>query len=164
MRSFRSCLIVPTRSRPCRDDRRRMSGLAEVFTLRGEITEGAELTKWVLGVCAKYSLPDGVAFALQLCLDEAVANIIEHGKAHGRGATEISVSIAREDKGIVMKVVDDSDEFDPTQFEPPHSCRSLEEPAVGGLGIHLMRKFATALRYQRIDRRNHLHFVFALPQ
>jgi len=128
------------------------------------MTEGAELTKWVLGVCTKYSLPDNVAFALQLCMDEAVANIIEHGKAHGRGATEISVSIAREDTGIVMKVVDDSDEFDPTQFGPLHSSRSLEEPAVGGLGIHLMRKFATALRYQRIDRRNHLHFVFALPR
>jgi len=141
-----------------------MSGLAEVFKLRSEMTEGAELTKWVLGVCTKYSLPDNVAFAIQLCMDEAVANIIEHGKAHGRGATEISVSIAREDTGIVMKVVDDSDEFDPTQFEPLHSSRSLEEPAVGGLGIHLMRKFATALRYQRIDRRNHLHFVFALPR
>jgi serine/threonine-protein kinase RsbW len=141
-----------------------MSGLAEVFTLRSEMAEGAELTKWVLGVCSKYSLPDEVAFALQLCLDEAVANIIEHGKTHGRGATEISVSIAREDKGIVMKVVDDSDEFDPTQFEPLPSSRSLAEPAVGGLGIHLMRKFATALRYQRTDRRNHLHFLFALPR
>src|SRR5215469_8339847 len=117
MTSFRSCLIVPMRSRPCRNDRKNMSGLAEVFKLRSEMTEGAELTKWVLGVCTKYSLPDEVAFALQLCLDEAVANIIEHGKTHGRGATEISVSIAREDKQIVMKVVDDSDEFDPTQFE-----------------------------------------------
>src|SRR5262249_2267547 len=87
-----------------RNDRKRMSELAEVFTLRSEMTEGAELTKWVLGVCTKYSLPDDVAFALQLCLDEAVAHIIEHGKAHGRGATEISVRIAREDKGIVMKV------------------------------------------------------------
>jgi anti-sigma regulatory factor (Ser/Thr protein kinase) len=139
-----------------------MGGLIETYTLRSEVAEGERLTKWILSVCTKYSLPDKVAFALQLCLDEVVANIIEHSKRRGRGATEISVNIARGDKGIVMSVVDDGDEFDPTQFESPESRPSLDERPVGGVGIRLMRKFATGLRYERIGQRNHLHFTFAI--
>jgi len=140
-----------------------MGGSIETYTLRSELAEDQELTKWVLGLCAKYSLPDKVAFALQLCLDEAVANIIEHGKGRG-GAIEVSVNIAREDKRIAMTVVDDGDEFDPTQFESKQSRPSLDDPEVGGLGIRLMRKFATGLKYERLDQRNHLHFIFALGE
>jgi serine/threonine-protein kinase RsbW len=136
--------------------------MKDTYTLRSEVAEGEGLTKWILGVCTKYSLPRKVAFALQLCLDEAVANIIVHGKGRGRGATEISVNIAREDERIVMTVVDDGDEFDPTQFESWQSWPSPDEPPVGGRGIRLMRKFATGLKYERLDQRNHLHFSFAV--
>jgi serine/threonine-protein kinase RsbW len=141
-----------------------MGGLVETYTLRSEVAAGEGLTEWVLGVCAKYSLPDKVAFALQLCLDEAVANVIEHGKSQGHGAKEISVNISREDKRILMTVADDGDEFDPTQFESRHLQPSRDEPVVGGVGIRLMRKFATSLKYQRLDQRNHLHFMFALAE
>jgi anti-sigma regulatory factor (Ser/Thr protein kinase) len=143
---------------------RHVDGLTETYTLRRDLAEGERLTTWILGLCAKYSLPDKVAFALQLCLDETVANIIEHSKERGREATEISVNIAREEKRIVMTVVDDGDEFDPTQFETQQARPSRDEPVVGGVGIRLMRKFATGLKYERLDQRNHLHFMFTLAE
>jgi anti-sigma regulatory factor (Ser/Thr protein kinase) len=137
-----------------------MVGFVEVFKLRPQVAETADLTDWILGVCAKHSLPDKIAFALQLCLDETVANIIEHSTGDGRGAAEIFVSISQEDAQVMMTVTDDGVEFNPTTFASWVARSSLDDASVGGLGIHLMRQFATNLKYERKEKRNCLHFVF----
>jgi len=137
-----------------------MVGFVEAYKLRAQMAEAASLTKWILGVCAKHSLPDKIAFALQLCLDETVANIIEHSTGKGRGAAEISVSVSQEGAKVIMTVTDDGDEFDATKFASWRARPSLDEAPVGGLGIHLIRKFATSLNYERKEKRNCLHFVF----
>ena len=138
-----------------------MAGTIETFTMRGEAAEGAKLTNWIVGVCTKHSLPRKIAFALQLCLEEAVANIIEHNRKDGPGATEIAVTITDDEAKVVMMIVDDGRKFDPTKFAYREAWPSLDQPPVGGLGIRLMRKFASDVTYERRKKRNWLHLVFA---
>ncbi len=64
----------------------------------------------------------------------------------------------------VMVVIEDSGRaFDPTQVPPPPKPRSIEEARIGALGIHLMRSFASEMRYERRDGRNRLTLTF-LPK
>jgi serine/threonine-protein kinase RsbW len=104
------------------------------------------------------------SFAIQLCLEEAVANIIMHGGMHGGGAKDdrlrIAIELERNAGTLVASIEDSGREFDPTQFPPPSVAKSLEEVKVGDLGIHLMHSFASAMHYERRDGRNRLTLRF----
>jgi anti-sigma regulatory factor (Ser/Thr protein kinase) len=117
------------------------------------------MTDWILAVCKEFGLSNRSAFALQLCLDEAVANIIEHGEGNAR-AREIVVSVVSHSAEIVLIVEDDGGPFDSTKVAAPQRRESLDDARVGGLGIHLIRQFASSVEYQRKDGRNRLRLSF----
>jgi|SRR5215471_505739 anti-sigma regulatory factor (Ser/Thr protein kinase) len=131
-----------------------------VLVLRNDAGESARMTDWILGVCKSAGIATKTAYALQLCLEEAVSNIVEHGRG-AAPATEIVASVMREHSGVVLTVEDDGTAFDPTQFAAPRRGETLEELPVGGLGIPLMRRFADSVDYLREGGRNHLRLTFA---
>jgi len=98
-------------------------------------------------------------FALQFCLEEAVANVMMHG-----GATddplEITVELEREGETLVARIEDNGLRFDPTKAPPPPALVSLKDAKVGNLGIHLMRSFANEIDYECRDDRNRLTLRF----
>ena len=130
-----------------------------VLVLRNDAGEFARMTDWILGVCKSAGIATRTAYALQLCLEEAVSNIIEHSRGAAR-ATEIVASVVHEHPGIVLTIEDDGMAFDPTQVAAPQRGATLEELPVGGLGIHLMRRFAGSVEYRREGGRNHLRLTF----
>jgi anti-sigma regulatory factor (Ser/Thr protein kinase) len=130
------------------------------LVLRNDASELVRMTEWILGVCKAIGLPTRTAFALQLCLDEAVANIIEHGHGDAR-AREIVAGVARERSDIVLTIEDDGGPFDLTTIPAPQRRKSLEDTPIGGLGIHLIRQFANAIEYRREGGRNRLRLTFA---
>jgi hypothetical protein len=77
--------------------------------------------------------------AIQLCLEEPVANVIMFGAAKD-DRLEIALVAHMEDAGRP---------FDRTQVLPPTVATSLKEAKVGDLGVHLVRSFA-----RRIERRD----------
>ena len=117
-----------------------------------------------LALCFEAKAPPGLSddtsFAVQLCLEEAVANIIMHGGGAKDDRLQIAVALERNGGTLVARIEDSGREFDPTQFSPPSVAKSLEEAKVGDLGIHLMRSFASDMHYERRDGRNRLTLRF----
>ena len=97
---------------------------------------------------------------MQLCLEEAVANIIMYG---GADAIVIAVELERNYGTLVARIEDNGRQFDPTRAPGPVPAPSLEEANVGDLGIHLMRSFANGMDYERRDGRNRLTLRFVEP-
>jgi anti-sigma regulatory factor (Ser/Thr protein kinase) len=52
--------------------------------------------------------------------------------------------------------VDDGQPFDPLLAPTPDTSAPLESRAIGGLGIHLVRKLTTSQRYARTGALNRL--------
>jgi anti-sigma regulatory factor (Ser/Thr protein kinase) len=129
------------------------------LVLRNDSGALARMTEWILGVCQAAALGTKSAFALQLCLEEAVANIIEHGEGAAR-ASEIVVAVVREGDRVILTVEDNGAPFDPTKMAAPLLPRTIEEATAGGLGIHLMRRFASDVEYRREGGRNQLWLTF----
>jgi anti-sigma regulatory factor (Ser/Thr protein kinase) len=100
-----------------------------------------------------------VSFAVQLCLEEAVANIIMYGATRD-DRLEIAVELERNGGTLVARIEDNGRQFDPTRAPPPAVAASLEQAKVGDLGIHLMRSFASGMDYERRDGRNRLTLRF----
>ena len=101
------------------------------------------------------TLPPPVGFKVQLVLEELVTNILRHGFSGGQGHT-IQIELTFSGAGVELSVEDDGQPFDPMQAPPPDLDSPLEERAVGGLGIHLLRQVASDLTYARVDGRNRM--------
>jgi anti-sigma regulatory factor (Ser/Thr protein kinase) len=136
-----------------------MSSLeARRLVLRNDVAELERLAGWIEGFARQNISPD-VSFAVQLCLEEAVANIIMYGAAKDDGL-EIAVELERNGGTLVARIEDNGRQFDPTRAPPPSVATSLEEAKVGDLGIHLMRTFASGMDYERRNGRNRLTLRF----
>ena len=127
--------------------------------LRGDFSELRRLARW-FEAKAPPGLSADTSFAVQLCLEEAVANIIMHGGGAKDDRPQIAIALERNGGTLVARIEDSGREFDPTQFPPPSVAKSLEEAKVGDLGIHLMRSFASDMHYERRDGRNRLTLRF----
>jgi serine/threonine-protein kinase RsbW len=84
---------------------------------------------------------------LELAVDEAVTNIIEHGYAGRSG--EIEIEVRRTVEGCLVCLRDQAPPFDPTQLPEPDVTLPLAQRPVGGLGMFLVRRLMDAVRYQR---------------
>jgi sigma-B regulation protein RsbU (phosphoserine phosphatase) len=129
------------------------------LVLRNDFQELTRLAGWIEDTVRHCSLPETTSFAVQLCLDEAVANIIMHGSAESK-ATEIVVTLERQQDEVVLRIEDDGPPFDPTGVAPSLPGPTLESTRIGGLGVHLMRNFSAAMQYQRYANRNCLRLTF----
>ncbi len=78
---------------------------------------------------------------------------VEVTAAAGEGA--VQVSLRTEDDGVA---------FDPTGAAEPDLEASLEDRAIGGLGIHLVRTMTDAQSYRRAGDRNVFEVSKACPR
>jgi len=107
---------------------------------------------------AAQRLPAEVVNAVNVVLDEAVSNAINHGYDAGvRG--EIAVRLRRAGDRVLVEVEDDGRPFDPLQVPPPDLTLPLEQRPIGGLGIHLIRNLMDEVSYVRVGGRNLLKMV-----
>jgi serine/threonine-protein kinase RsbW len=141
-----------------------MSPNARKLLLHRDLAELERLAVWIEG-WAKRDLSPELSFAVQVCLEEAVANIIMYSTTID-GHLEIVVEVERRDQTLVARVEDNGSAFDPTQVPRPPVPSSLTQAKAGNLGIHLMRSFANGVHYERRDNRNRLsiRFVEESPQ
>jgi serine/threonine-protein kinase RsbW len=128
------------------------------LVLHNDLAELKRLAVWIEGWARKVVSSD-VSFAVQLCLEEAVANVMMYG---GMSDARLKIVIEVEHNGatLVARVVDNGRQFDPTQAPPPSMPASLAEAKIGDLGIHLMRSFASGMHYERRDGCNRLTLRF----
>ena len=97
-------------------------------------------------------------FHVELVVEEVVMNILHHGQPDDRPAQSWLEAWPTPGHVAIM-VEDDGPEFDPLQVVSAPLAERLEEAAIGGHGISLVRKYAAGLRYTRTSAgRNRLEF------
>lgn len=129
------------------------------LTLGGALTEIARATRWVAQLAEQGAVPRDRLHDVELCLEEALANIILHGLA-ATAAPRIRLRLTGSAGRLLLEIEDNGAAFDPVAFVPPPPPRTLEEARPGGSGITLMRKFSDAVGYVREDGLNRLWLSF----
>jgi anti-sigma regulatory factor (Ser/Thr protein kinase) len=102
-----------------------------------------------------HDLPEESVFALDLGLQEAVANTMSYAFPDD-GAHAIVVTLRRLEDRIEVEVEDGGIPFNPLATVPPPLPVRLEDVTPGGNGIRLMRRFLDDVTYRRSLGRNHL--------
>src|SRR5262245_26595658 len=135
-----------------------MSPNARRLLLHRDLAELERLAVWIED-WAMRDLSASLSFSVQVCLEEAVANVMMYSAAKD-APLKIIVEVERRDQTLVARIEDNGSAFDPTQFPRPPVPTSLTQAKVGNLGIHLMRSFASGMHYERRDSRNRLTMRF----
>lgn len=85
-------------------------------------------------------------YALQMAVDEACSNIIEHGYG-GEGKGEIFLAFDVIEDGIKVTIQDHGQAFDPDSVPEPDVHAPIEEREEGGLGLFLMGKLMDEVKF-----------------
>ncbi len=138
------------------------SGPEPRLTLKSQLEDLVRVLPWAQALAARYSVPADTQFAIQLCLEEALSNIVRHGY-RGQPNQSITVECAPAAAELVFTVEDKAPPFDPFAAVPPAAPASIQELEPGGQGIRLMQKFASRHDYQQLPSGNRLTLAFAIP-
>ena len=103
--------------------------------------------------CAAHGLAPGICFEVTLAVDELMTNTIGYGYDDG-GEHSIDLVLRIEADTLTVQIADDGRAFDPLQAQKPNLGAPLEDRAIGGLGIYLVRKTMDEVAYRRQDGRN----------
>jgi anti-sigma regulatory factor (Ser/Thr protein kinase) len=130
--------------------------------LYSEFGELDRLAGWIEGWTQRNALSEDQSFAIALCLEEAVANVIMYGGS-ADDRLEIAVEAEHNAGTSIVRIEDNGRQFDPTQVPSPPVAASLQKAKIGNVGVHLMRSFASGMHYERRDGRNRLTLRFREP-
>lgn len=124
------------------------------------IAELRPLSAWAIGVARELGCPAERCPDIDVCLSEAISNVICHG--YGDDAPhEIGVELWREPEALVVRIEDDGRPFDPLATQA-HRVTTLDEAAPAGRGITLLRSAADAASYERVEGHNRLTLRFEI--
>lgn len=100
-------------------------------------------------------------FRLNLVMEELVANIISYGLADNHPHM-ITITLVCEKERLTIGIEDEGIAFNPVDAESPDTRCSLEDRDIGGLGIHLAKKYVSKIQYRRCDCKNILTLSMAI--
>lgn len=118
-----------------------------------------------LAAAVSAALPEraDLAFKVNLCLEEIIANIIRHGLG-GAPGHEIRVRLSCAGDRLEVTVEDDAPRYDPFAQAPvPDLELDLERRPVGGLGVHLVKTLMDRVRAEHHGAGNRIVLEKKMP-
>jgi anti-anti-sigma factor len=120
-------------------------------SMRGVARVGA----WVDELSILLNLSHRTEYALRLCLEEAVTNIVTHAKPlPAVDAEKVGVRLIAEPGRLCVTLQDQCEEYNP--LRSPDAGAAHEPPGEGGLGIGLLRQNARDVTWSRVGPVNRL--------
>jgi len=141
------------------------------LTIQSRLDDLVPLWPWAESIAEEHAAPASTRFAIHLCLEEAISNIIRHGYG-GQPGRPISVEFSVTHGELVFTIEDEAPPFDPLAYSgnvdasagPLRDASSSPgEIPLGGQGIRLIRKFAGSIAYTQLAHGNRLTLRFPIP-
>lgn len=125
-----------------------------IIHIKSRISGIGIMNEQLAKMCKEWSIKSDVAFSLNLALEEIVTNIIQYGY-HGHEEYDITIRFSLEKHNMRIQIKDSSPEFNPLAIATPIDLeKPIEERNIGGLGIHLVKKFTDNFTYRRMNSKN----------
>lgn len=99
-------------------------------------------------------------FEVQLAVDEACTNIIEHAYSGEKGGKIwIKCRLSESKKEFIVKIIDSGTPFNPETVLSPNTGAKLDERKIGGLGIFFMKQMMQSIKYVFTNKENELTMI-----
>jgi anti-sigma regulatory factor (Ser/Thr protein kinase) len=128
------------------------------LTVDGRLENLATITDFVTRAARASGLDEGATFEVQMAVDEACTNIIQHSYG-GEGKGEIALRCELVDGDFVITIRDHGRPFDPECVPAPDLTCSLAERREGMLGLYFMRQLMDEVCFRFDAEGNELTMV-----
>jgi serine/threonine-protein kinase RsbW len=129
------------------------------LTLSQAWLEIGRLAEWFDREERALAIPARLAYAVRLCLEEAVDNLIHYTSVTAEGP-RIDIELSWQGDTLVAVVEDYGPPFDPRTVPAFAPAKNLETMRPGGWGVHLIRSYASEIDYATGSAGNRLTLRF----
>jgi anti-sigma regulatory factor (Ser/Thr protein kinase) len=129
------------------------------LTIQADPLEVRRASTWLQQIAEQYTIPANPLTRLDLCLNEALANILFHGGNSALTAPiYLDFQLCRQAAMHYATIIisDAGVKFDMLSTEEKQRPKTLAEAEPGGLGLIMLRNFTDDLYYDYQDGRNQL--------
>ena len=129
-----------------------IDGILELSLVNDLREIGAAAAK-IDAFCEAQGISSQIAYAVNLSIDEILTDTISYGYDDD-GEHQIDLTFRVDGETLAVVIVDDGRPFDSSTEREPDVDASLEERALGGLGLFLVQQMMDEMSYERRDDRN----------
>jgi serine/threonine-protein kinase RsbW len=127
------------------------------LTVPGRTADLPDVLAFIEAACEEAGVLPGLWFDLQLAVEEACTNVIEHAY-RGKGG-ELNITFEARGRDVVLTVRDHGRPFAPEKVVAPDTSLPLTQRRIGGLGLHLMYQLMDEVRFDFAEGGNTLVMV-----
>lgn len=126
-----------------------MPAIEQTFSLQvPSSTENLAIIRdFVNRVGEQSGLDESELAKLELAVDEACANVIEHAYGHNK-TEEVKVRATFDEHEIRIEVIDAGQGFDPDSIDEEEVADLIKKGKTGGLGLRLIRSLMDEVHYE----------------
>ena len=117
----------------------------EIFP--GRFESLPKIRDFIVNAAIKAGLNEPDVYAVELAVDEACSNIIEHAYG-GEGVGDIQCTCKVSDNNLTIILKDHGRSFKPESVPEPNFNAPLEDLKPGGAGLYLMRKMMDEIQFE----------------
>lgn len=122
--------------------------------LQAHSSEVRRATAWLHAEGQARAVPEDVLARLDICLHEALANVLDHGGLSAAACVTLLLRV--QENHAMLTLCDGGLPFDPTQAAQAPRASMLDQTQPGGLGLVMLRANAGQLDYRHAGGCNHL--------
>jgi anti-sigma regulatory factor (Ser/Thr protein kinase) len=113
---------------------------------------------WICNHLSEMEFNSTTLRKIELASEEALVNIIRHAYQERPEIIEIKLKLFPKSH-VEISIQDSGPPFNPLKVKEPDLTSNLEERAMGGLGIHFIKKNMDEVRYHRLENANVLILI-----
>lgn len=98
----------------------------DTLPITADVEEIPKVSEWLETLAERDDLPMNVLFGLQLSVEEALANVIDHGFPDHSHRAVIRLEYQKlDDRRFLVRIIDNGVAFDPTAVVSPDMAESV---------------------------------------
>jgi len=123
-----------------------IKNLKHTLTIPAQFKNLNKVRGFVKKFARKAGFSEADSYKIQLAVDEACSNIIEHAYTGGNTG-EIVCGCDYNDEELIIQLVDFGQSFDPERVESPNLDSSLKDRKTGGLGLYFIHQLMDEVNF-----------------
>ncbi len=132
-----------------------------LLKVKNDIKEIDRVCTEVKNFCCSNNIGDDKCFDIVIIIDELATNIIKYAFVDGYEHI-FDIVINKRNEKLHIQLLDDGIPFDPLKRARPDTDSSLDERAIGGLGIFFAKQLSEQITYERAENKNRLDILVNL--
>ena len=119
----------------------------QTVTFPGKFESLVQISNLIVQQAKEAGLDEAAVYAVDLAVDEAFTNIIEHAYG-GEGIGDVQCTCQAQDDGLTITLHDFGRPFHPEKIPAPNAKTRLKDLKSGGAGLFLIRKMMDEVRFE----------------